>query len=132
MIDTIFKVLAGVLFGAAAVGTVVVIHKIITKDDLKEKADQKMKEKGTFTQAMKMKVKEKEDDAVTVDILDEWDQPLDTMTVKGDGISDDIKEGDIIILKDEIVISGEWNQSLDTTAGRENGISDDEWTDEWD
>ncbi len=99
--------LARVIIGAVAVGVAgaagYVVYKLLTRDKVKEEINETLEEQDSelFQKAFAAKVKKKQSESITVDILDEWDEPIATdMEIEGDEVSDEIHVGDIISLVD--------------------------------
>ena len=99
--------LARVIIGAVAVGVAgaagYVVYKLLTRDKVKEEINETLEEQDSKLnqKAFAAKVKKKQSESITVDILDEWDEPIATdMEIEGDEVSDEIHVGDIISLVD--------------------------------
>ncbi len=99
--DLLLRLLVGVavggLVGAAGYG----VYKLITSDSLKEdvKDDLREQDEDLLQKAFKAKVKEKENDEVTLDIFDEWSSdPIAETTIHGDEVASDIYVGQLIYL----------------------------------
>ena len=99
--------LARVIIGAVVAGAVgaagYAVYKLLTRDKVKEEINEKLEDQDSelFKKAFAAKVKKKQSESITVDILDEWEEPIATdMEVEGDEVSDEINVGDIISLVD--------------------------------
>lgn len=99
--------LARVIIGAVVAGAVgpagYAVYKLLTRDKVKEEINEKLEDQDSelFKKAFAAKVKKKQSESITVDILDEWEEPIATdMEIEGDEVSDEINVGDIISLVD--------------------------------
>jgi len=90
MSDELWEILA-IIAGVVVAGIVgaVIIHKIITKDDIKKEAIKKNLESVIIKEVNKAK------NIVKFSTLENQKETK----IKGTGISDDIKEGDVIYIK---------------------------------
>ena len=98
--------LARVIIGAVAVGAAgaagYAVYKLVTRDKIKEEVKEKLADKDSdlLKKAFAAKVKEKQNDIISLAILDEFDENIENMDIHGDEIADDISSGDIISLVD--------------------------------
>jgi hypothetical protein len=104
MIGLLARVIIGAVVAGAAGAAGYAVYKLLTRDKVKEEINEILLEDQDpelFIKAFAAKVKMKQSESITVDILDEWDEPIATgMEVKGDEVSDEIHVGDIISLVD--------------------------------
>ena len=103
MLGLLARVIIGAVVAGAAGAAGCAVYKLLTRDKVKEEINEKLEDQDSelFVKAFAAKVKEKQSESITVDILDEWDEPIATdMKVEGDEVSDEINVGDIISLVD--------------------------------
>lgn len=103
MLGLIARVIIGAVVACAAGAAGYAVYKLLTRDKVKEEINEKLEDQDSelFKKAFAAKVKKKQSESITVDILDEWEEPIATdMEVEGDEVSDEINVGDIISLVD--------------------------------
>ena len=103
MLGLIARVIIGAVVAGAAGAAGYAVYKLLTRDKVKEEINEKLEDQDSelFKKAFAAKVKKKQSESITVDILDEWEEPIATdMEVEGDEVSDEINVGDIISLVD--------------------------------
>ena len=103
MLGLLARVIIGAVVAGAAGAAGYAVYKLLTRDKVKEEINETLEEQDSelFKQAFAAKVKKKQSESITVDILDEWEDPIATdMEVEGDEVSDEIHVGDIISLVD--------------------------------
>lgn len=102
MIGLFAKVIFGIAAAGLASATAYGVYKLITRDLVKREISSKIQDDDTFKEyfkdAFKAKYKQKEGEAYTFTVMDQWDEPLVDVILNGDEISSDIKPGDEIIL----------------------------------
>lgn len=100
MLGLLAKIVLGVAFAGGVGAAVYGVYKLVTRDTIKEEVNEKIHEDDKFKDAFKAKVKKKSEnnETVTVDILDDMDEPLGDIDISGDEISSDIQVGEEIIL----------------------------------
>lgn len=105
MLGLFARVVIGVVAAAAVGGTAYAVYKLVTKDTVKEEVTEKvaMENPEAFEKMFSAIVKEKSEnnEVVTVDVLDQWDEPLTEVEISGDEIASDINVGDRIILRED-------------------------------
>lgn len=104
MLGLLARAVIGVVAAAAVGGTAYAVYKLVTKDTVKEEVTEKvaMENPEAFEKMFSAMVKEKSEnnEVVTVDVLDQWDEPLTEVEISGDEIASDINVGDKIILRE--------------------------------
>ena len=103
MLGLLARVIIGAVVAGAAGAAGYAVYKLLTRDKVKEEINEKLEDQDSelFKKAFAAKVKKKQSESITVDILDEWEEPIATdMEVEGDEGSDEINVGDIISLVD--------------------------------
>lgn len=103
MLGLLARVIIGAVVAGAAGAAGYAVYKLLTRDKVKEEINEKLEDQDSewFKKAFAAKVKKKQSESITVDILDEWEEPIATdMEVEGDEVSDEIHVGDIISLVD--------------------------------
>lgn len=103
MLGLLARVIIGAVVAGAAGAAGYAVYKLLTRDKVKEEINEKLEDQDSelFKKAFAAKVKKKQSESITVDILDEWEEPIATdMEVEGDEVSDEINVGDIISLVD--------------------------------
>lgn len=100
MIGLLARVVIGVVVaGAAGYG----MYKLLTRDKVKEEINEQFKDDTSdlLKKAFAAKVMEKQKDSITLDVLDEWENPIvRDVNIRGDEVSNDIHVGDLISLVD--------------------------------
>lgn len=102
----LLKILVGAAIGGAAVGAGVAIYKYVTKQRLEDAVKEEVENNDALKDIFAAKVKEKSDDAVTIDFFDDLDSDsVDETTftatdLDADEIGDEISEGDFIFVRD--------------------------------
>ena len=102
MIGLLFRVVVGIVAVGATGAVGYAVYKLITRDTVKEEINEKLTDDNSdlLKKAFAAKVKKKQAESITVDILDEWDTPIADMNISGDEVADDIYVGSIIPLVD--------------------------------
>lgn len=103
MLGLLARVIIGAVVAGAAGAAGYAVYKLLTRDKVKEEINEKLEDQDSelFKKAFAAKVKKKQSESITVDILDEWEEPIATdMEIEGDEVSDEINVGDIISLVD--------------------------------
>lgn len=103
MLGLLVRVVIGIVAAGAAGAAGYAVYKLLTRDTVKEEINEMLEDRDSevFKKAFAAKVKKKQNESITVDILDEWEEPIATdMEVEGDEVSDEIHVGDIISLVD--------------------------------
>lgn len=103
MLGLLARVIIGAVVVGGTVGAGYAVYKLLTRENVKEEINETLEDQNSelLQKAFAAKVKEKQSESITVDILDEWDEPIATeMEIKGDEVSNDIHVGDIISLVD--------------------------------
>ena len=102
MLGLLARVVIGVVAAGAVGAAGYAVYKLLTRDKVKEEINKKLADEDSelLKKAFAAKVKEKQNESISVDILDEWDEPIADMDIHADEISDDICVGDIISLVD--------------------------------
>lgn len=104
MLGLLARVIIGVVVAGTAGATAYAVYKIVTRDSVKKEVTEKVATENpeAFEKMFSAMVKQKSDnnEVITVDVLDQWDEPLTEVEISGDEISSDIHVGDKIILRD--------------------------------
>lgn len=103
MLGLLARVMIGVITAGTAGAAGYAVYKLLTRDKVKEELKETLENQDLelFKKAFAAKVKQKQSESVTFDILDEWDESIATdIEVEGDEVSDEIHVGDIISLID--------------------------------
>lgn len=103
MLGLLARTIIGAVVAGAAGAAGYAVYKLLTRDKVKEEINETLEEQDSelFKKAFAAKVKKKQSESITVDILDEWEEPIARdMEVEGDEVSDEIHVGDIISLVD--------------------------------
>lgn len=102
MLGLLARVIIGAVVAGAAGTAGYAVYKLLTRDKVKEEINEKLADEDPelFKNAFSAKVKKKQNESISVDILDRWDEPIADMDIRADEISDDICVGDIISLVD--------------------------------
>lgn len=102
MLGLLARVIIGAVVAGAAGTAGYAVYKLLTRDKVKEEINEKLADEDSelFKNAFSAKVKKKQNESISVDILDKWDEPIADMDIRADEISDDICVGDIISLVD--------------------------------
>lgn len=103
MLGLLARVIIGAVVAGAAGAAGYAAYKLLTRDKVKEEINETLEDQDPelLKKAFAAKVKQKQSESITVDLLDEWEDPIATdMEVEGDEVSDEIHVGDIISLVD--------------------------------
>lgn len=102
MLGLLARVIIGAVVAGAAGTAGYAVYKLLTRDKVKEEINEKLADEDSelLENAFSAKVKKKQNESISVDILDKWDEPIADMDIRADEISDDICVGDIISLVD--------------------------------
>lgn len=103
MLGLLARVIIGAVVAGAAGAAGYAVYKLLTRDKVKEEINETLEVQNSelLKKAFVALVKKKQSESITVDILDEWEDPIATdMEVEGDEVSDEIHVGDIISLVD--------------------------------
>lgn len=102
MLGLLARVIIGAVVAGAAGTAGYAVYKLLTRDKVKEEINEKLADEDPelLENAFSAKVKKKQNESISVDILDKWDEPIADMDIRADEISDDICVGDIISLVD--------------------------------
>lgn len=104
MLGVLGKVIIGIIGVGSAGAAAYAVYKLVTKETVKDEVSKTLETDNpeAFEKMFSAVVKEKSDnnEVITVDVLDQWDEPLTEVEISGDEISTDIHVGDKIMLRD--------------------------------
>lgn len=102
MLGLLARVIIGVVTAGTAGAAGYAVYKLLTRDKIKEEINERLADEDSelLKKAFAAKVKKKQNESISVDILDKWDEPIADIDIHADEISDDICVGDIISLVD--------------------------------
>ena len=100
MIGFIAPLLLGVSVGIVAISLVIVTKEVVTRSLIRSKMKKELEVKGIVATALKVKVKEKSNNAVPLEILDELENPVAEGIIAGTAVATNIECGDVISLTD--------------------------------
>lgn len=100
MIGFIAPLLLGVSVGIVAISLVIVTKEVVTRSLIRSKMKKELEVKGIVATALKVKVKEKSNNAVPLEILDELENPVAEGIIVGTAVATNIECGDVISLTD--------------------------------
>lgn len=93
------RAVVGATIGGAIGAAISITIKVINKKNVKKALNDRFVNNEEFQNAFKAKVKEKAENAISLDVLDSWgEEVISDVEIKGEGIADDIQVGTEILL----------------------------------